>query len=438
MKTSLWKKIQHRFFGASVAIAMDASSASRKQETDINFTRPYPVEFLEEIEKLVLTTPNLSQALKRSIQLGNTGHNVEVVLSRGDNKAALDEINELAESVYPNGTGADGLVNALWRQIMIKGASSLELIPSMDLKSIEKVALIPVETVRFKIENAERKIVQNHNGEEFLLNPEQYIYYPLFTDERSPYGIPPYLSALEIAYTQKDAIKGIAKIIKKIGLLGFIFAKLKIPFRGNESENEYQARLKKKLSDFSNGFKSNVENGAIAGYDDTTIEHHSVTSEARGAIDLFREIETQYASGIDFDPAMLGRSYSTTETYAGVVYYAFLASNKNVRRVIKRVLEKMYKTHLILRGYSVKRVRVKFNPDMALNPKEDAEAESIKIGNVIMKINAGLIDDDTGARELGYEKATGKKQTPQTAGLSEFLDFVGLAEKKNIPMYRIK
>jgi hypothetical protein len=433
---SLWNNIKQSIFGARVAIGIEAPNQNKQKETEISFARPYPVEFLRHIEELVLTTPDLSQALKRSIQLGNTGHKIEVELSRGDSQAAIDELNELSETIYANGPGADGLVNAMWRQIMIKGALSVELVPDMDLTAIDKVVQIPVETVRFKIENGERHIVQNHMGEELMLNPAQYIYFPLFTDEKSPYGIPPFISALQSIDTQKASINGIGKIIKKLGLLGFIFAKIKIPFRGNESENEYHDKLKKRLTDFTKGLQGNVENGAMAGYDDTTLEHHSVTNDARGAIDLFREIETQVASGIDIDPALLGRTYSTTETYAGVVYNAFLAANKNVRRLIKRALEKTYKTHLILAGYPVKKVRVTFNPDPALNPKLEAEREGIEIDNVLKKYQAGFIDIDKAAQELGYEKATGKPITPQAASLSEFLDFVGLAEKKNLPIYR--
>jgi hypothetical protein len=407
-----------------------------ESEIDSYHSRAYPEEFLETIEKLVLTTPDLSQALKRSIQLGNTGHITLAENAKGDDTAASSAVSELAESMYQDGPGADGLVNALWRQIMIKGALSLEIVPRLDLSGVEKVVLVSVETVRFRYIDGERVMVQNKGGAEYVLNPAQYIYYPLFTDEKSPYGIPPFISALEAVETQKDSVGSIKRIIRKYGLLGFIFAKLKIPYRGNESENEYQDRLKRKLTDFAKSFRANFESGAAVAYDDTEVAHHSVTNDARGAIELFREIEQQVASGIDIDPALLGRSYSTTETYAGVVYSAFLAQNRNVRRLIKRALEKIYKTHLAMSGYNVRSLKVRFHPDPSLNPKLEAESEGIKIDNVIKKINAGLIDRDTGARELGYEKASGEVRQ---AALIDPDDLIRLADEKKKPaMYRLK
>ncbi|MCB1201338.1 MAG: hypothetical protein KDK41_11895 [Leptospiraceae bacterium] len=401
--------------------------AQEHDTTSFYPARVVPIEFLETFEHLALTSPDLSQALKRSIHLTNTGHQVEIETRSGNDKKASEIISEFSKNLYQEGAGADSLVNSLLRQITLKGALSLEIIPDINLKDIETVRLVPVQHVRFKYIDGQREIVQTIGGVEKVLNRNQYLYYPLETDEKSPYGIPEYISALEILNDiQPESIRGVKKIIKKFGLLGFINAVKKIPYRrGDESEGEFQTRLKRDLENFASVFRKNFENGATVSYDDTKIEHHSVTENTRGAIDLFREIEQQAASGLNIDPALLGRSYSTTETYAGVVYHAFISGNKNKRRLVKRALERIYEFKLLLNGIDVKRVRVTFNPDPSLDREGEARANSLDIDNVLKKLNAGLIDDDTAARELGYEKATG---TPRFAGLMADMDSLELAE----------
>jgi len=82
-----------------------------------------------------------------------------------------------------------------------------------------------------------------------------------------------------------------------------------------------------------------------------------------------------------------------------------LSQLENLQMIIKRAIEQGYKLDLLLAGIPVDDVSLHFNPLAALNPREDAEAELIKVETVGMKIDYGLINPDDGARELGYEKA---------------------------------
>ncbi len=66
--------------------------------------------------------------------------------------------------------------------------------------------------------------------------------------------------------------------------------------------------------------------------------------------------------------------------------------------------------HLTLAGLDPSSLKVTFNENKGLRPKENAEATEIKTRVILMKYQAGIIDIDTAARELGYEKATGKEK----------------------------
>jgi hypothetical protein len=406
--------------GTSVPIPVEPGRRSQRErlaflEEHFNLDPKVPFEVLETLEKLVISVPDLSQALRRSVQLGNTGHHVELEgLNDRQKAAAMEELERFIPRAFSPGGGTDALVNALLRQIMITGAVSVESVPSVALDAVDQIVLVPTRTIRFKRRDDRYVPYQSAFPEDVELNEYQYSYIPLIQGEDNPYGIPPMIAALDAVYLQLDGMDNVKGIYKKHGLLGFLFAKKRIPPNEGKSPREYEEYLRNHLKHFADSFRQNFSSGAAVGYDDTTVEYHSLTADSKGAIDIFNMVEQQVASGIDIDPALLGRTYSTTETYAGVVYHAFLSGLANSRRLVKRVLEQIYWLHLVLRGYPVKRVRVTFNPDRSLQPHQDAQAEELRVHTVILKLQAGIIDPDTAARELGYAKATGQ---PAAIGL---------------------
>lgn len=366
-------------------------------------------EFIEIIEKLVITNPDMSQTIKQSIMLGNTGHDVTFEnLSKTQSKKAKAEIDEWAARSFSRGGGLDGFVNDLFRQILITGAVSIEWVPSLKLEGIEKAVLVPVKEIRFKKVGNDFITYQYKNGNEIKLNPNQYQYIPLQKEEDSPYGIPPFISSLNAIITQIDGFANIKHYLKKIGLLGLLSVRKEPPPRDyNQSENEWTTYLRTKLQEAAEGFKNNFMSGVAIHYSDTEIQHTDINANSQGAAEIWQLIEEQVASGLNIPPSLLGRTYSTTETYAGVVYESFIANLKNVRRLIKRVLERGYWLHLTMKGYPITKVKVSFNKNESINSLNDAQAETLKVQSVIQKVQAGIIDLDTAARELGYPSATG-------------------------------
>lgn len=410
-------------FAADVPVERGLSPERKKSGLLDSTTPPVPFQVIPEIEKLVLSTPDLSQAVERTIAFANTGHQVTFEgLSDKESAAAREELENFAARAFKPAAGLDSLVDALLRQMTISGALSAEAVPEDDFSGIRKVVLVPVRQVRFKRNDRNDWVPYQEGGAEQIdLNENQYMYIPLQRNEESPYGIPPFSAALEMAGSQKGAFGRIVDVIDKFGLLGFIHAKKKAPQNYGMSEREYKEKLTKDLEAFAESFRKNFKTGVAVSYDDTSIDHRSITGDARGAADLFQVGEEQLASGIDMDPALLGRSYSTTETYAGVVYQAFLSKLAGRTRIVKRFLERVYFLHLVLAGYRVKKVRVTFNPARSLNPQSDAQAENFRLLNIKMKEDAGWIDADQAAKEAGYEKATGTKAAASA----------GLKKKKN-------
>jgi hypothetical protein len=376
---------------------------------------PFDLEALRVLELLGMLNPDISQALSIWVNLGNTGHEVEV---EGRNpQAVLDRINRLAATVYQIGGGIDGLINGFLRQIPLMGALSAEWVVADNINDgLIECVTVPVKRIRWQRVNGvftpfqySGFIVQGGNGY-IQLNPITYSYMPLMTNDGSPYAIPPFLAALKNIEVQLDATDNLSSIIRKMGLLGFIDVKLEIPDqKPGENDDAYRNRLTQRLKAYAAAYKGSISKGVSVHYNDQEIKHNATNAgAAAGAKSVWEMNEEQIFSAIDIPPSMCGRSYSTTETYAEVDFERLGTKLVNGRRMIKRFLEKGYTLDLLLRGIDAQ-ISISFNEHNAFKQKEKEEAEGQRIKNILSKRDAGMISDDEAAQELGYEKATGRR-----------------------------
>lgn len=375
-------------------------------------------EMLECLKNLWVFNPDFSQYVSNIVNLGNTGHELTInTTTQSKAETALARLNEASSRIYDNGAGIDGLVNASLAQIAWSGALSLEDVVNVSGKRVEKVVIVPVEDIRFRYENGAYQPYQHagfagiqRQGNKFgliPLNPLTYRYYALQTVENSPYAKPPATAAVEaITGMQTDTMDNVKFIAKKLGILGLVSVNVTPPPRKpSESEAEYQSRAQKYLSSVREALESNFNKGLMVTYRDQKVEHANVASDARGSYDIVRVIEEQVMSGLAMQPAFFGRTDSTTETYADVVYNLLLAQVGNMQRLVKRSIERTYRLDLRLGGFDVDGVSVSFNKAHARNPLQEVQAEQVRVQTVLEKARAGIISPDVAAQELGYESA---------------------------------
>lgn len=373
-------------------------------------------EMLGLLKKFYLYNPDFSQFVSNLQNLANNGHTVSVVANDARAEAAVGRLNESAARLFPNGAGVDGLLNAYLAQIAWSGALSSEDVVNFAARRVEKVVLVPVESIRFKYDEASfgyvpyqrtsnyaRRDLENLNL--IRLSPETYRYYALQTIENNPYAKPPGTAAVEaIVKGQEPILKNIQFIAQKFGLTGLVTASvMPPPKKPNETDAEYQARAKNYLKLVATSLEGQFSKGLLVSFRDQKLEHANLTEGARGVYDLNRISEEQVMSGLAMQPAFFGRTDSTTETYADVVYNLLLAQVHNIQRLIKRRQEATYRLDLRLGGIDVDGVSLSFNKPFSRNALADAQTAEIGIRNVLEKIRAGLISPDEGARELGYE-----------------------------------
>lgn len=375
-------------------------------------------EMLRCLKSLWIFNPDFSQYVANIVNLGNTGHQLTIDTENSARaEAALARLNEAAQRIYVNGAGVDGLVNAYLAQIAWSGALSSEDVVNLAGRRVEKVVLVPVEQIRFVYEEGDYQPyqqgsfigVQNKSNRLGMipLNPVTYRYYALQTVENSPYAKPPATAAVEaITGMQTDTFDNIKFIARKLGILGLVSVNVVPPTRKpNETEAEYQARAKKYLGTVRDSLENNFNKGLMVTFRDQKVEHANVASDARGSYDLVRVIEEQVMSAFAMQPAFFGRTDSTTETYADVVYNLLLAQVGNLQRLCKRRIERTYRLDLRLDGVEVDGVTVAFNKAHARDPLNEAQAGQITVQTVLEKARAGIISPDEAAQELGYESA---------------------------------
>jgi hypothetical protein len=371
------------------------------------------------LKTLWISNPDFSQYVANIVHLGNPGH--QLLIDAGTSaraEAAIARLNAAAARIYQNAAGVDGLINAYLAQIAWSGALSSEDVVNLAARRVEQVVIVPVEQIRFRFQEGEyRAYQQPGEGMDITraafwpgpveLNPDTYHYYALQTIENSPYAKPPATAAIGILNgPQADAIDNIKFIAKKLGLLGLVSVSVTPPPQErNEAPQEYKARAKQYLSSVRSVLDQSFHKGILVTYRDQKVEHANVASDGSGAYDIFRIIEEQAMSGLAMPPAFFGRTDSTTETYAEVVYNLLLAQIGNIQRLAKRRQESTYRLDLRLGGVEVAGVSVQFNRANARNPVSQAQADQLRVQTAIEKVRAGFISADQAAQELGYESA---------------------------------
>lgn len=375
---------------------------------------PWMYQFCEQIS---LVNADMSQAVKNWTNIANTGHQVIIEGSDRQIQTAIDRINQLSYQVYQRSAGVDGLLNHYLAQIGRMGAISSEDELNMNLKGVRRVHIVPVRKIRFKYEENDYRPYQTitdpfsakseltSDGYLVKLNETTYHIYCYQTIENSPYPVPPMLAAIEPVITQRDMLKNMQYIAKKLGLLGLVSLSLTPPpRRPNETEAEYKNRSEEYAATVLESMNKNFSQGMMVKYNDQTIEHFNITGEARGAKDIMQMNEEQVFSGIGTDPAMHGRSYSTTETYAGVVYNLLVNDANNFRRLVKRRMEATYRLDLLTMGIAHEGIIFQWNPIPGMNRKDQEEAEGKRLENILKKRDEGIINQEEAAQELGYDE----------------------------------
>lgn len=388
---------------------------------------------LDYVELLSVWNPDYAQAVDNIRTLANTGHNLYTKADDTAGDALREMLQQKARMIQKPHGGVDGLIDKLLWQGATFGAMCGEWVTDEDLTDVVDFIDVNPKSIRFVWEEehwapyqsvdfaaAQRARSQGHKvrGNLVKLNEITFHYFAFNAPPGSPYGTPPFLAALPSIAIQRDLIKNMAKIVKKVGLLGIIDLTIEaLDKKAGESDDDYRARATEFLNAYATAVEDMVESGGLAHFDDVKLETQSIAGNAAGATNIFRQNEELVFSGLRSMPSVQGRSYSTTETYAGVSYDIIIRNTLKYQRAVKRMVEAGYWLAATLQGFNPESISIEFNPNKTLNRLHDANSQLLEIRSALLLWASGIIDQNQAAQILGYNTPARNMEEPPDSPL---------------------
>lgn len=379
------------------------------------------------LENLAAYNHDVSFAVDNIVQFANTPHEIKFQESipQSQQKEMRQFIAENEQAWYQNSAGRHGLKGDLLAQTAINGALSAEIIPGSRRGGvpdhIHQVARIAPKYIKFLYDREndvylpfQQPVTMDgiagslvNSFDLIPLNTSQYFYFAWRRFFEGPYPTPPFLAAVEGLSIQKDMLNSFKEIMKKLGMLGFLSVEVTPPDpRPGESEEDFFNRSDKYLKDvvFPQVDK-NLGQGFAAGFIGShKFELQGNNMNVQGAEGLMKIVELIIFAGLKQDPNMLGRNFSTTETFGRVILAKTMNQTKEYQRITDCFYAQLYSMALRLEGFAPGVMTVESEAPMVTDRVKEEEAEGKKIDNVIKKRDEGIIDQDQAANDLGQEK----------------------------------
>lgn len=386
-----------------------------------------PWEVLQYVEYLSYWNQDYSAAVDNVRNLAGTEFTIHV---SGPNKrnvdATLITLRDKASLIGPrHGGGLANIADSLIVQAATYGAMAGEWILSQDLRDVVDYVLINPRSIRFFWDKTEKRFVPYQKvslfaaqeakrmgkqviGLHVRLNEMTFTYAAYHNAYGGPYGVPPFLAALDPVYLQRDMLKNIKAIVRKLGLLGIIdMSIVSLEQEIGESDAHYQARVLAYLESYVPIVESMVNDGALIHYDDLTTQTFSVSKDSTGAASqLFRSNQELLETGLKNFNMSQNRASSTVDTFAGLAFDLMLRSARKYQDGVSSIFAHGLRLYNLLQDVTgVDRVFVKFQRQRPINRLYDAMAHAAEIKNANTLWINGMIEQGEAAELCGVEHA---------------------------------
>ena len=373
----------------------------------------FRVEIIKLIRDLYKVNPDVGKALQDMFQLTNTGHRVEFPNNTDEEADKMrDHISESTKRWSNCMAGIDGYVNKMAVQLLVSGALSIEGVPNSKLDGLSTIVFVKPDNIVFKRENDgvyqpyQKNLNQTDPDKAFIkLNTRTYKYVGYMNDTDEPYGIPPFMSALDSLKTQSDMKVNLKHIMENAGLLGFMEALMEKPdIQPNENVPKYQARLDRELKKMKMRLKEGMKDGLVVGYkDDHEFKLNSTTKDMANLDVPWTMNQQSVANGLGINSSIIGVTTANTEGGAGVSLSTLLAQLKNIQRTIGYVLEFLYNLELTLAGFNPKGITITWYPATVSDDVKIQQANQYKVQNLNALYRDGIISLQQYAQAMGYD-----------------------------------
>lgn len=392
----------------------DASTISVLKDMAKMATPSFRVELIPLIRDLYKVNPDMGIAVQDMYKLANTGHQIEFPNNTSEEAHKMREYLKLEQKKWaPFTAGIDGLVNKMIVQGLVSGAISFETVPNNQLDGIASIVFIKPENIKFKKKaNGQYhpyQVVKSLFNTDFKknlvkLNLATYKYTAMYGDEDAPYGVPPFLAALDSFKTQADMRVNFKQIMEVMGLVGFVEALMEKDSQGEaESHRAYSARLRRQLLDLKRLTKESLKDGIVAGYkDDHEFKLTSTTANLQNVDKVWDMNQQSVANGLGINGNIIGVSNTQSEGAAGTMLSKLISQLKNIQMMCESSLEFIYSNALLLHGFNNKGMKITFGNSTVTDDIKYQQGQEYKIRNNVSLYNQGIISQEQFAYNMGY------------------------------------
>jgi hypothetical protein len=374
----------------------------------------FRVEVIQLLRNLYKVNPDVSKALQDMYQLANTGHRIGFPNNTSKEAEAMVDHLKKASKKWSNYTaGTDGLVNKMMVQLLIGGAISIEGVPNQHLDGLSTVLFIKPDSIMFKRESDgvytpyQKSYANLAIGKDtyIKLNTLTYKYVGMYNDTDEPYGIPPFMAALDSLKGQSDMRINFKHIMENAGLLGFMEVLMDKPDqRPSESTNQYEHRLEINLLKLKRRMKEGMKDGLVVGYKEDHEFKLNSTTQDMGNLDIPWKMNQQsVANGLGVNSTLLGVTDTNTEGGAGINLSKLISQLKVIQNLVGSVLEFLYSLELQLAGFNNKGIKITWNPATVTDDVKIQQATQYKVQNLNALYRDGIISMLQYAQEMGYD-----------------------------------
>lgn len=402
--------------------------------TDL-ITPSFRTELIPLIRRLYKINPDVSIALQDMFKLANTGHNVTFPNNTPEESLEMKlHLKQVSKNWSNYTAGIEGLINKFIVQSLVGGAISIEAVPNNNLDGISTILFINPEDILFRRlkdgvyhpYQINKHSITNKKADYIKLNTETYIYVSTYNDTDEPYGVPPFLSALDSIISQHDMRINLKHIMEIMGLVGFLEAKMEKPMRDpSESVEAYRNRLNNMLTTLKKNLLGGMKDGIVVGYkDDHEFKLNSTTQNLQNINAPWEMNQQSIANGLGVNGNIIGTTGATTEAGSGIMLSKMISQLRNITMMVSYVLEFIYSLELRLAGYNNKGLRVEFNTSTISDELKVQQGLEYKIRNLIALYNQGIISQEDFAWNMGYDTPDQKEPrvSQDTEGTSSIDD----------------
>ena len=385
------------------------------------------------IRDLYKVNPDMSIAIQDMFKLSNTGHTISFPNNTPEEAKKMKEHLSMVSKRWSNYTaGINGLVNRFIVQCLTSGAISIEAVPNNKLDGISTIVFVNPENIYFRrLENGVYHPYQknpytilNDKPDFIKLNTETYIYIGMYNDTDEPYGVPPFMAALDSIKGQHDMRINFKHIMELMGMVGFLEAKMEKPPREpNESVQAYRARLNNTLVKLKKNMMGGLKDGIVTGYkEDHEFKLNSTTQSLQNLEKPWAMNQQSVANGLGINSNIIGVQTSNTEGGAGILLSKMISQLKNIQMLVSHILEFIYTLELRLSGFNNKGIKVEFGTSTISDELKVQQGLEYKIRNLQALYNQGIINQQQYAWAMGYEKPDQKEPRQINNDISDIED----------------